>query len=162
MTQNFVFCRNYCCCYLLFNDDHVLQLWSVIIAVHRRMIWWPCDNQGRMWPKIPDICLTVERKILTRKLTRPGTEPVSAAWEVTMQLLDYSSGRHHYEVVVDIYDYHPRGSGLDRQKYLRNLTIPSALDFEEKIQWFSGNVCSNANPVHYYVLRVPRKADRWR
>ena len=23
-------------------------------------------------------------------------------------------------------------------------------------------VCSNANPLHYYVLRVPRKADRWR
>ena len=22
-------------------------------------------------------------------------------------------------------------------------------------------VCSNANPRHYYVLRVPRKADRW-
>ena len=24
------------------------------------------------------------------------------------------------------------------------------------------NVCSNANPLHYYALRVPRKADRWR
>ena len=23
-------------------------------------------------------------------------------------------------------------------------------------------VCSNANPLHYYVLRVPHKADRWR
>ena len=23
-------------------------------------------------------------------------------------------------------------------------------------------VCSNANPLHYYVLRVPRRADRWR
>ena len=24
-------------------------------------------------------------------------------------------------------------------------------------------VCvSNANPLHYYVLRVPRKVDRWR
>ena len=22
-------------------------------------------------------------------------------------------------------------------------------------------VCSNANPLHYYVLRVPRKVDRW-
>ena len=24
------------------------------------------------------------------------------------------------------------------------------------------SVCSNAKPLHYYVLRVPRKADRWR
>ena len=23
-------------------------------------------------------------------------------------------------------------------------------------------VCCNANPLHYYVLRVPRKLDRWR
>ena len=23
-------------------------------------------------------------------------------------------------------------------------------------------MCSNANPLHYYVLRVPRKVDRWR
>ena len=23
-------------------------------------------------------------------------------------------------------------------------------------------VCSNANPLHYYALRVPRKADTWR
>ena len=23
-------------------------------------------------------------------------------------------------------------------------------------------VCSNANPLHYYALRVPHKADRWR
>ena len=23
-------------------------------------------------------------------------------------------------------------------------------------------VCSNAYPLHYYVLRVPLKADRWR
>ena len=23
-------------------------------------------------------------------------------------------------------------------------------------------VCSNANPLHDYVLRVPRKVDRWR
>ena len=23
-------------------------------------------------------------------------------------------------------------------------------------------VCSNGNPLHYYVLRVPRKVDRWR
>ena len=23
-------------------------------------------------------------------------------------------------------------------------------------------VCSNANLLHYYVLRVPRKVDRWR
>ena len=22
-------------------------------------------------------------------------------------------------------------------------------------------VCSNANPLHYYVLRVPSKVDRW-
>ena len=22
-------------------------------------------------------------------------------------------------------------------------------------------VCSNANPLHYYMLRVPLKADRW-
>ena len=24
------------------------------------------------------------------------------------------------------------------------------------------SVCSNANPLHYYMLWVPRKADRWR
>ena len=23
------------------------------------------------------------------------------------------------------------------------------------------NVCSNANPLHYYALRVPRKAGGW-
>ena len=23
-------------------------------------------------------------------------------------------------------------------------------------------VCSNANPLHYYMLRVPRRADTWR
>ena len=23
-------------------------------------------------------------------------------------------------------------------------------------------MCSNANPLHYYALRVPRKTDRWR
>ena len=23
-------------------------------------------------------------------------------------------------------------------------------------------VCSNANPLHYYVLEVPRHVDRWR
>ena len=23
-------------------------------------------------------------------------------------------------------------------------------------------VCANANPLHYYALRVPPKADRWR
>ena len=22
-------------------------------------------------------------------------------------------------------------------------------------------VCSDANPLHYYALRVPRKADKW-
>ena len=22
-------------------------------------------------------------------------------------------------------------------------------------------VCSNANPLHYYMFRVPRKVDRW-
>ena len=22
-------------------------------------------------------------------------------------------------------------------------------------------VCSNANPLHYYALRAPRKADKW-
>ena len=24
------------------------------------------------------------------------------------------------------------------------------------------SVCSNANPLHYYALRVPHKMDRWR
>ena len=23
-------------------------------------------------------------------------------------------------------------------------------------------LCSNASPLHYYAIRVPRKADRWR
>ena len=38
-------------CILLFNDGHVLQLWSETVAVRKRMILW-----------FPDICLTVEGK----------------------------------------------------------------------------------------------------
>ena len=40
---------------LLFNDGHVLQLWSETIAVLRRMIyclydiWWPYDNRKGDW-----------------------------------------------------------------------------------------------------------------
>ena len=36
------------------------------------------DTRGLMWPKFPDICLTVEensRKNLNQELTRPGIEP---------------------------------------------------------------------------------------
>ena len=29
-------------------------------------------------------------------------------------------------------------------------------------RYMSISVCSNANPLHYYALRVPRKADRRR
>ena len=31
-----------------------------------------------------------------------------------------------------------------------------------KLKKYLYYVCSNANPLHYYVLRVPRKVDRWR
>ena len=44
------------------------------------------DNRGRMWPKFPDICLTVEGKLRetsTRKLTRLGIEPGPVACEIT-------------------------------------------------------------------------------
>ena len=46
-----------------------------------------------------------------------------------------------------------------------NLTIS---DFNENLRNHSPHrsklmcVCSNANPLHYYVLQVPCKADRWR
>ena len=36
--------------------------------------------------------------------------------------------------------------------------VPCALSFEVCV---CVCVCSNANPLHYYVLRVPHKADRW-
>ena len=60
---------------LLFNDCHVLQLRSETVVVRRRMTygwderWWPYNNRGRMWPKFPDICLTVEGKL--RKKPQP-------------------------------------------------------------------------------------------
>ena len=68
-------------CYdcLLFNDGHVLQLWSETVAIHRRMIyvlddiWWSYGNRGRMWLKFPDICLTVKAK--PRNKPQPEIDP---------------------------------------------------------------------------------------
>ena len=53
---------------LLFNDGHVLQIWSETVAVYRRKIyglndrWWPYGNRERKWPKFPAICFAVEGK----------------------------------------------------------------------------------------------------
>ena len=88
-----------CCC--LFNDGHILQLRWETVAARRRMIyclddtWWSYDNRGRMWPKFTDICLAIEgkpRKTVNQEMTRPGIEPASAAWGVTMLPLDHSGG----------------------------------------------------------------------
>ena len=47
------------------------------------------------------------------------------------------------------------GGGIYSTSPKTNLTI----SLEKYIHQI--NVCSNANPLHYYVLRVPRKVDRW-
>ena len=92
-----------CSSCLLFNDGHVLQLWSETVAVRRRMIyglddtWWPYDNRERMWPKYPDICLYGWGKTSTSKFTRPGIEFRPAAWELTMLLLDHGCANHATE-----------------------------------------------------------------
>ena len=77
---------------LLFNDGHVLQLWSETVAVCTRMnddhiiTGDECGpNLSYDWGKIPE-------KISTRKLTRPSIEPGPAAWEVTMLPLDHNDG----------------------------------------------------------------------
>ena len=54
---------------VLFNNGCVVQLWSETVAVRRRMIyglddiWWSYEDRGRMRPKFPDICNTVEGKL---------------------------------------------------------------------------------------------------
>ena len=76
----------------LFNDDHVLHLRSELVVVHRRkMILYDYDvddTRERMWPKLPEICVTVEEKFWTRKLTRPGIKP---GWDASTLPLDHSS-----------------------------------------------------------------------
>ena len=91
------------CCCLLFKVGHVLQLWSETVAVRRRIIyvmddiWWPYDNRGRMWPKFPDICLTVEekprRKNLNQEIDRTWIEPVSSTCKATVLPLDHGCAR---------------------------------------------------------------------
>ena len=57
-------------------------------------------------------------------------------------------------------------SKRETNKNVKNIySIYMRLSFMEKeIMMVNAraHVCSNANPLHYYVLRVPRKVDRWR
>ena len=80
---------SYCCCCLLFNDGHLLQLWSEILASHTQMIYdghmitgdecspnFLTFNLSYGWGKTPE-------KTSTRKMIRLGIEPEPTAWEVT-------------------------------------------------------------------------------
>ena len=78
--------------------------------------WWPYDNRGRIRPKFPDICLTVEGK--PWKKPQPGNwsdrgSNPTLAWEVRTLPLDHSSGRiwtwlgvsYSYNIFHDSYRY---------------------------------------------------------
>ena len=66
------------CC--LFNDGHVLQLWSETVAVRTQIIyglddiWWPYDNRGDNGLSFPEICVIVEEKPRKKTSTRK-TDP---------------------------------------------------------------------------------------
>ena len=59
-------------CCLLFNDSYVVHLRSESAAVRRwmNMVWMIYDTWEQMWPKFPDICLSVEEKLW--KKPHPG------------------------------------------------------------------------------------------
>ena len=64
--------------YYLFNDDHEQHLRSESVAVHKLMniVLDDIDGQmipGRMLPKFPGICFTVEEK--PREKPQPGNWP---------------------------------------------------------------------------------------
>ena len=77
----FLACTNLAvgCYCLLFNNDHVLQLWWETVAICRQMIhglddiWWPYHNWGWVWTKFSDICLMVEEK--PQKKLNQETDP---------------------------------------------------------------------------------------
>ena len=78
-STNHLFLWNLFVCFvILFNAGHVLQLRLETVAVRRRMrngfgwLWWPNGIRGHMWPKFPDIHLTVEGK--------PRKKPQSGNW----------------------------------------------------------------------------------
>ena len=81
---------NFCCCCLVINSGHVLQLLSETVAVCKQMIYdghiITRDELAHIswhlsygWGKTPE-------KTSTRKLTRPGIKPRPATWKVTMYL----------------------------------------------------------------------------
>ena len=46
--------------------------------------------------------------------------------------------------------------------HLRTYIQTNYFYFSDEIYLLPICECSNANPLHYYALRVPRKVDRWR
>ena len=52
--------------------------------------------------------------------------------------------------------------GYRQQTIKHNESVRHNREILSKIINCLKGVCSNANPLHYYALRVTRKADRWR
>ena len=50
--------------------------------------------------QFPDICLTVEEKTSTTKVTQPGTEPGPTQQKTKMLPLDHSSGKEKSSLLV--------------------------------------------------------------
>ena len=82
---------------ILFNGGHVIFIRSATVAVRRRMIYdghmMTGDECGPNFLTFVFRLRENPRKTQTRKLTQPGIERKSAAWEVTMLPLDLSCDR---------------------------------------------------------------------
>ena len=89
-------------CYLLLNDESCTAAKardcrrSQTDEYDLADMWWPYDTRGRMCPKFPDICLTVEgkpRKNHNQEIYLSG-DRTWAPWEITMLPLVHSGGRN--------------------------------------------------------------------
>ena len=127
------------------------QTWKTIHTIHtpihsnkanmKGWLWRPNDFWGPCGPKTSWHLFyrwgKSPKKPHPGYLSRPGIEPGPAAWQSRMLL-----------------PVPQRWTQLER--------LPSrALEMRMQNRKCVC-VCSNANSLHYYVLRVPRKADTWR
>ena len=134
---------------------------------YRQMI--PGDEWG---PKFLIFFLLFRKtpvKHSTRKLTRPGIEPGPAALEATTLRLDHSGGFGHWsgsfnkkQLWLQIWRKLNFNSNFKIMHYTPIIKAYMADFFDSNQLHIARNVCSNANPMHYYALRVPRKSDRLR
>ena len=111
------------------------------------------------WRKTP-------QRTSTPKLTRPGIEPGPAAWEVTMLSLYHSGGllstaRIFPHAIFKIF-VNSRKIFVYMVTHRTKTWVTGSVYNLKTFSRMCVCVCCNANPLHYYELRVPRKADKWR